>query len=117
MSIGRLIIDFGDMSEGSSVSARGSGCETLDDSPGPEVLALLAGGSCTELLGPEAVAPGVVVALLISYLHCGAEKAGSVGGPPSEVESAGPLWPEMANGEHPKKRRLSASECESTKGQ
>ena len=117
MSIECLIIYSGDMSKGNSEFVGGSGCEAVDDSLGPEVLALLAGGSCTELLGPEAVAPGVVVALLISYLHCGAEKAGSVGGPPSEVESAGPLWPEMANGEHPKKRRLSASECESTKGQ
>ena len=117
MSIGRLTIDFGDISEGSSVSARGSGCETLDDSPGLEVLALLARGRRNELSGCEAVIPGVVVALLVSYLCCGAEKTGSAGGPPSEVESVGPLWPEMGNGEHPKKRRLSASECESTKGQ
>ena len=57
MSIGHLIIDPGDMSEGSSESAearacvatRGSYCETLDDSPGLEVLALLARGFCTEL--------------------------------------------------------------------
>ena len=116
MSIGRLITDSGDISEGSSVSARGSGCETLDNSPGLEVLALLVGGPRTELLGREAVIPSVVVALLVSYLCCGAEKTGSVGGPPSKVESVGPLWPEMGNGEHPKKRRLSASECESTKG-
>ena len=47
MSIGRLIIDPGDMSEGSlefagaraCVATGGSGCEALDDSPGHEVLA------------------------------------------------------------------------------
>ena len=45
VTIGRLIIDSGDMLEGSSKSVRalaivGSGCGALDDSPGPEVLAL-----------------------------------------------------------------------------
>ena len=57
MSIEHLIIDLGDMSEGSSESAgaracvatEGSGCEALNDSPRPEVLALLAGGRRTEL--------------------------------------------------------------------
>ena len=57
VSIGHLIIDPGDMLEGSSefagaracVMTRGSSCETLDDSLGPEFLALLAGGLCTEL--------------------------------------------------------------------
>ena len=57
MSIGHLIIDPGDMSEGSSestgaracVETGGSGCEALDDSPRSEVLALLAGGHRTEL--------------------------------------------------------------------
>ena len=50
VSIGRLIIDPDDMLKGSSestgaracVTIRGSGCEALDDSLGPEVLALLA---------------------------------------------------------------------------
>ena len=69
MSIERLIIDFGDMSKGNLESTGGSGYETLDDLPGPKVLALLAGGRCTELLGCEVVAPGVVSGLLISYLR------------------------------------------------
>ena len=63
MTIGRLIIDSGDMSEGNSKSVGGS--EALDDSPGPKVLVFLAGGHRTELLGCEAVAPGVVSGLLI----------------------------------------------------
>ena len=57
MSIERLIIDPGDMLEGSSksigaracVAIGGSDCEALDDSPRLEVLALLAGGHRTEL--------------------------------------------------------------------
>ena len=57
VSIGHLIIDPGDMLEGSSefagaracVTTRGSGCEALDDSPGPEFLALLVGERRTEL--------------------------------------------------------------------
>ena len=57
MSIWCLMINPGDMSEGSSEFARaracvatgGSGCEALDDSPRSEVLALLAGGHRTEL--------------------------------------------------------------------
>ena len=69
VSIGCLIIDLGDMSEGSSESARGLGYEALDDSPRPEVLALLAGGRCIELSGREVVAPGVVGGLLVSYLR------------------------------------------------
>ena len=77
MSIGRLIIDSGDISKGNSESAGaracvvigGLGCEALDDSPKPEVLALLAGRRRTKLLGHEVVAPGVVGGLLISYLH------------------------------------------------
>ena len=74
VTIGRLIIDFGDMSEGSLESARalatgGSGCGALDDSPGPKVLALLAGGRHTELSGHEVVASGIVGGLLISYLR------------------------------------------------
>ena len=48
MSIGRLIIDSGDRSEGTSESA---------------------GGRCTKLLWREVVAPGVVGGLFISYLH------------------------------------------------
>ena len=55
------------MSEGNSESV---GCsEALDDSPGPEVLALLAGGCGTELSGREVVAPRVVGGLLVSYLR------------------------------------------------
>ena len=57
VSIRHLIIDPGDMSEGSSestgaracVETGGSGYEALDDSPGPEVLALLAGRRRIEL--------------------------------------------------------------------
>ena len=53
VSIGHLIIDPGDMSEGSlesvgaraCVAIRGSGCEALDDSPGPKVLAPLCSDS------------------------------------------------------------------------
>ena len=77
MSIGRLIIDPGDMSEGSlefagaraCVATGGSGCETLNDSPGPKVLALLARGHRTKLSGREVVAFGVVGGLLVSYLR------------------------------------------------
>ena len=57
VSIGRLIIDPGDMLEGSSksvgaracVAIRVSDCEALDDLPRLEVLALLAGGHRAEL--------------------------------------------------------------------
>ena len=57
VSIRRLIIDPGDMSEGSSeyigarpcVATGGSSYEALDDSPEPEVLAFLVGGHRTEL--------------------------------------------------------------------
>ena len=57
VSFGPLIIASDDMLEGSSKSARaragaatgGSDCEALDDSPGLEVLALLARGCRTEL--------------------------------------------------------------------
>ena len=69
MSIGRLIIDSGDRSEGTSKSVGGSGCEDLDDLSGPKVLALLARGCRTELSGREVVAPGVVGGLLVSYLR------------------------------------------------
>ena len=68
MSIGLLIIDPGDMSKGSSESLGGSSCEALDDSPGPKVLALLAGERCIELSGYEVVTPGVVGGLPVSYL-------------------------------------------------
>ena len=55
------------MLEGSSESAGalatgGSGCGALDDSTGPEVLALLAEGR-------EVVTPSVVGGLLVSYLR------------------------------------------------
>ena len=69
VSIGRLIIDSDDMSVGTSESAGGSGYEALDDSPGPEVLALLAEGRRTELSGREVVVPRVVGGLLVSYLR------------------------------------------------
>ena len=66
VTIGRLIIDSSDRLVGNSESA---GCsEALDDSLGPEVLALLVGGRRTELSGCEVVTPGVVGGLLISYL-------------------------------------------------
>ena len=67
MTIRRLIIDSGDMSEGNSESAEGS--KALNDSPGPEVLALLVEGHRTELSGHEVVAHGVVGGLLVSYLR------------------------------------------------
>ena len=67
VTIGCLIIDSGDMSEGNSEFARCS--EALDDSSGPEVLALLAGGRRTKLSGREVVAHRVVGGLLVSYLR------------------------------------------------
>ena len=69
MSIGRLIIDSDDMLEGNSESVGGSSSEALDDSPGPKVLALLAGGHCTEFSRHEVVALGVVGCLHVSYLR------------------------------------------------
>ena len=67
VTIEHLIIDSGDMSEGNSESV---GCsEALDDSPEPEILALLAGGRGTELSGCEVVTPRVVGGLLVSYLR------------------------------------------------
>ena len=67
VTIGRLIIVSGDMSEGTSKSVGGS--EALDDSLGPKVLALLARGCRTELSGHEVVAPGVVGGLFVSYMR------------------------------------------------
>ena len=69
MSIGRLIIDSGDMSVGTLESTGGLGYEALDDLPRPEVLALLAGGCRTEFSGRKVVAPCVVGGLLVSYLR------------------------------------------------
>ena len=69
MSIGRLIIDSDDMLEGNSQSVGGSGCEALNDSPGPKVLALLIGGPRNELSGRAVVAPRVVSGLFVSYLR------------------------------------------------
>ena len=69
VSIGRQIIDSGYKSEGTSESARALGYETLDDSLGPEVLALLAGGHHTELSRSEVVALGVIGGLFVSYLR------------------------------------------------
>ena len=68
VSIGRLIIDSDDISVGTSKSAGGLSCETLNDSLGPEVLTLLAGGHRTELSERKVVAPGVLGGLLVSYL-------------------------------------------------
>ena len=68
VSIGRLIIDSDDMSKGTSKSAGASGCEALDDWPGPEVLTLLVGGHRTKLSRREVVTPGVVGGILVSYL-------------------------------------------------
>ena len=82
MTIGRLIIVSGDMSEGTSEFSGGS--EALDDSPGPEVLALLAEGSCSELPRREVVTLGVVGGLLVSYLRLGAGEEVLVAAPPSE---------------------------------
>ena len=84
MSIERLIIDSDEILEGNSESAGGLGCEALDDSLRPEVLAILAGGCCTKISGREVVDPSVVGGLLVSYLHKGAGKEGLVGIPPSE---------------------------------
>ena len=67
VTIGRLIINSGDMSKGKSESV--GGLEALDDSLGPEVLALLARGRRTELSRHEVVAHGVVGGLLLSYLR------------------------------------------------
>ena len=69
VSIRCLIIDFDDRSEGTSESAGGSDCKALNDSLGPEVLALLVGGRRTELSGHEVIAPSVVGGLFVSYLH------------------------------------------------
>ena len=51
VTIERLIIDSGDKAEGNSKFIEG--LEALDDSQGPEVLALLAGECRTELSGHE----------------------------------------------------------------
>ena len=71
VTIGRLMKASGDMLERrwESTGARGSGCEGLDNSPGPEVLALFVGVRCTELSRREEVAPGVVNSLRVSYLR------------------------------------------------
>ena len=69
MSIGRLIIDSGDMSVGTLESTGGLGYEALDDSLGPEVLTLLAGRHRTKFSGLEVVAPCVVGGVLVSYLR------------------------------------------------
>ena len=62
-----------DMPEGrwESAEARGSGCEGLNDSLGPEILALLTGVQQTELSGHEKVTSGVVGSLRVSYLRWG----------------------------------------------
>ena len=60
MTIGHQVIDSDERSVGRSVSVGVS--EALDDSPGPKVIVLLAGGHRTELSGCE------VGGLLVSYL-------------------------------------------------
>ena len=102
VSIGRLIIYPDDMLEGSlestgaqaGIATWGSGYEALDDSSGPEVLALLAGGRRTELIECDKFASNVVAALLVSYLHWGVEDKGLVGAPPSEggIYGASVAW-------------------------
>ena len=76
-----------DKSEKTSEYARGS--EAIDDSPGPEVLALLVGGHRTKLSGSEIVASGVVGGLLVSYLCWGAGEEGPMAVPPSECGICG----------------------------
>ena len=95
MTIGHLIIDFGDRTVGDSVFA---GClEALDDSLGLEVLALLAKGRRTELSRREVVAPGVVGGFSsCTYIE---EQVRKVQWPLHiwKVESMGPPHPEMGN--------------------
>ena len=67
VTIERLIIDSGDRSVGNSESFGAS--EALDESPGLEVLALLAGGRRTKLSGRKVVTLEVVGGRLVSYLH------------------------------------------------
>ena len=82
VTIGHLMMAFGNMREGrwESVGARGSSCEGLDDSSGPEVLTLLAGVRRIELSGCEEVTMGVIGGLHVSYLCWG----GLEGTPPSK---------------------------------
>ena len=55
VTIGRLMMASGDILDGRWESARAwrSGCACLDDSLGPEVLALLGGMRCTDGSGVE----------------------------------------------------------------
>ena len=73
---GYLMMASGDMPKGrwESVRARWSGCEGLDDSSRPKVLALLVGVWRTKLSRCEEVTPGVVDGLRVSYLHWGGFK-------------------------------------------
>ena len=73
VTIGHLMMASYDMLKGhwELAVARGSDCEDLDDSPGPEVLALLARVQRTELSRHEEIALGVVGGLHVSYLHLG----------------------------------------------
>ena len=68
VTIIHLMMDFGDMLEGcwESTRAWGSSCECLDDSLGPEVLALLAGVRHTDGSGG-----GEVDGLYVLYQHRG----------------------------------------------
>ena len=90
ITIGRLMMAFGNMSKGrwELAGARGLGYEGLDDSPRPEVLALLAGVRRTKLSGCEEVTSGVVDGIRVLYLRW----RGLEGTPPSEdgmVEASG----------------------------
>ena len=82
VTIGHLMMASGDVPEGrwESEGTRELGCASLDDSLGPEVLALLARVRCAQLSGREKAASGVVGVLRVSYLHWG----GFEGTPPSE---------------------------------
>ena len=85
VTIGLLMMASGEMLEGrwESAGARGSGCECLDDFPGPEVLALLGGMRRTDDSGG-----GEVDGLHVVYRRWG----GLEGTPPLEdgtVEASG----------------------------
>ena len=82
VTMGLLMMASGDMPEGiwESVGALKLGCEGLDDSPRPKVLALLAEVWRAELLGHEEVTPSVVGGLRVSYLRWW----GLEGTPPSD---------------------------------
>ena len=71
VTMSHLMMASGDMPKSISESVRafGSSCGGLDDSLGPEVLALLAGVRRAKLSGREEVALSVVGGLHVSYLR------------------------------------------------